>query len=154
MTRLCAVKWYNKFDIIATFNEIRMRKNDENKTTFFIRYDLFEYVVMSFDLCNVSNTFQFFINVILKKYLNDFCSDYLNDILIYNETREQHVKHVFKILKRFQIVDLYLDIDKCEFFVKKIKYLKLIIIIDDIKMNSKKIEIIMNWQSSRNTKTV
>ena len=115
-----------------------MRKDDEKKVTFFTRYDLFEYVVMSFELCNVSNTFQSFINVTLRKYLNDFCNDYFNDIFVYNEIREQHVEHVFKMLKRLQIVELYLNIDKCDFFVQQMKYLNLIIIIYGIKMNSKK----------------
>ena len=101
-------------------------------------------MIVSFELYNISNTFQFFINITLRKYLNDFCSDYLDDILIYSETREQHVKHVFKVLKKYQIVELYLNIDKCEFFVQEIKYSKLIIIIDDIKMNSKKMKIIVD----------
>ena len=99
---------------------------------------------MSFEVYNVLNTFQFFINIILQKYLNNFCSDYLDDILIYNETREQYIMHIFKMLKKFSIVELYLNIDKCEFFIQEIKYLKLIIIIDDIKMNSKKIKIIVD----------
>ena len=121
-----------------------MKKNDEEKIIFLTRYDFYEYVIMSFELCNVSNTFQSFINATLREYLNDFCSDYLDDILIYNETREKHVEHVFKMLKKLQIVELYLNIDKCEFFVQEVKYLKLIIIIDDIKMNLKKIEIIVD----------
>ena len=57
LTRLCAIKFYSKFDIIAAFNEIRMKEDDETKTAFLIRYDFFEYVVMSFDLCNASETF-------------------------------------------------------------------------------------------------
>ena len=74
--------------------------------------------------------------------------------MIYNETREQHIEHVFKILKKLQIVELYWNINKCEFFVQKVKYLKLIIIIDDIKINSKKIKVIFDWKSSRNIKNV
>ena len=121
-----------------------MRKSDEKKTIFLTRYELFEYVVMFFDLCNALETFQTFINVIFKKYLNDFCFEYLDDILIYNETRNDHVEQIFKMLKRLQKVDLFLNIDKREFFVQKIKYLNLIITIDDIKMNLKKVETIMN----------
>ena len=153
LSRLCKIKWYNKFDIIIAFNEICMRKSDEQKTIFLTRYKLFEYIVMSFDLCNALETFQIFINVTLKEYLNDFCSRYLDDILVYNETRDNHVKHVFKMLKRLQKVDLFLNIDKCEFFVQKMKYLKLIIIIDDIKMNFNKIDAIVDWKTSRISKT-
>ena len=83
-----------------------MRKSVE-KEIFLTRYDFYEYVIISFELCNVSNTFQFFINIILRKYLNNFCSDYLDDILIYNETNEKHVEHIFKMLKKFQVVECF-----------------------------------------------
>ena len=121
-----------------------MRESDEKKTIFLTRYELFEYVVILFDFCNIFETFQTFINVTFKKYLNDFCFEYFDDILIYNKTRDDHVEHVFKMLKRLQKVDLFLNINKCEFFVQKIKYSNLIITIDDIKMNLKKVETIMN----------
>ena len=76
-----------------------MRENDEKKN-FLTRYELFEYIVMFFDFCNTFKTFQTFINVIFKKYLKNFCFEYLDDILIYNEIRNDHVEHVFKMLKR------------------------------------------------------
>ena len=129
LTRLCVVKIYNKFDIIVVFNEIRVKKRDEKKTTFLTRYEFFEYVIMFFELCNALEIFQFFINVTLRKYLDDFCTTYLNDILIYNNNREEHVKHVNKVLDRLKKVNLFLNIDKFDFFVIKMKYLRLIIII-------------------------
>ena len=57
LQRLCKIKYYNKFDIIIVFNEIRMRFDNKYKTIFIIRYDLFKYVVMSFELCNALITF-------------------------------------------------------------------------------------------------
>ena len=109
---------------------------------------------MSFDLCNVSRTFQIFINVTLREYLNKFCTIYVDDILIYNNTRKKHVKQMRKILHKLKKAELYLNIDKCEFFVHEIKYLRLIIITSNIKMNSRKIEIIVNWKFSRCLKNV
>ena len=144
LIRLCVAKIYIKFDIIATFNEIRIKKKNEHKIAFLIRYNLFEYVVMSFELCNASSTFQFFINATLREYLNDFCTVYLNDILIYSDNREKHIEHVNKVLERFQKIELFLDIDKCEFFATKVKYLNLIITIEDIKMNSIKVDVVIN----------
>ena len=144
LARLCATKFYSKFDIIATFNEIRIREDDEKKTVFLTRYDLFEYVVMSFELCNASETFQSFINATLREYLNDFCIAYLDDILIYSNSRENHVTHVFKILEKLQKAGLFLDIDKCEFFVTTVKYLDLIITIEEVKMNSVKVKVIVD----------
>ena len=138
LTRLCVVKIYNKFDIIVVFNEIRLKRKTR-KITFLTRYESFEYVIMSFELCNAFEIFQSFINVTLREYLNDFCTTYLNDILIYNNNREEHVKHVNKILKRLKKKQICF----C-FFVIEMKYLKLIIITKKIKMNSIKINVIIN----------
>ena len=154
LARLCSTKYFNKFDIIAAFNEIRMREDDEEKTIFLTRYELFEYVVMLFDLCNAPETFQAFINETLREYLDDFCTSYLNDIFIYSNIYEEHEVHVSKVLERLIEAGLFLDIDKCEFFVKEVKYLDLIIIIEEVKMNRRKIENIVNWKKSRCIKDV
>ena len=100
---------------------------------------------MLFDFCNVFETFQLYINDVFKKYLNDFCIVYLNNVLIYNNNKKNHIKHVRKILNKFYVVKLFLTINKCEFFVNKIKYLDFIIIIENVKMNSKKVQVIFNW---------
>ena len=158
LTRLCVVKIYNKFDIIVVFNEIWIKEKNEKKTTFLTRYELFEYVIMFFELYNALEIFQFLINVTLREYLNDFCTTYLNDILIYNKNREEHVKHMSKIFDRLKKTNLFLNIDKCNFFVIEMKYLRLIIIIMKIimkiKMNSIKMNVIVNWKTSRNLKNV
>ena len=154
LARLCSAKIYSKFDIIAVFNEVRMRKENEHKTAFLTRYGLFEYVVMLFGLCNASSTFQTFINFTLREYLNDFCISYLDDIFIYSDNRKKHINHVFKILAKLKKAGLFLDINKCEFFVTSVKYLGLIIITKRIMMDSVKVEIIMNWKSPRNVKDV
>ena len=149
LTRLCFAKIYIKFDIIVVFNEIKVRENDQDKIVFIIRYELFEYVVMFFELCNVLEIFQFFINEIFREYLDDFCIIYLNDILIYNNNFEKHQKHVHKILDKLRKEHIYLNIKKCQFNVIKVKYLELIIIIEDIKMNFEKVKIIQKWEISR-----
>ena len=120
-----------------------MKLKYKKKIAFIIRYEFFEYVVMLFDLCNVFETFQIFINKTFQKYLDDFCIIYLNDILIYNNLKMKHIKHVNKILLKLKKTNLYLNIDKCEFHVITIKYLNLIIIIKNIQMNFDKIKVIL-----------
>ena len=109
---------------------------------------------MSFNLCNVLKTFQIFINKTFQKYFDDFCTTYLNDILVYNNSKAEHIEHVNKILLKLEKTDLYLNIDKCEFHVIKIKYLNLIIIIESIQMNFDKIKVILKWKISRTIKDV
>ncbi len=148
LDRLTKIKYYIKLDIIAVFNKLRMTYEDEWKIAFRTRYDLYEYNVLLFKLTNESSSFQNFINDILHDFLNVFCIAYMNDILIYSNSKKKHTQHVHQILKRLRIIELQIDIEKCEFSVIEIKYLNLIIIIHEIKMNSEKINVIMNWTAS------
>ena len=143
LAKFCSAKIYNKFNIIATFNKIQIKKEYEEKIVFFIRYNLYKYKIIFFELCNILVIFQIFINDVLKKYLNVFCTTYLNDIFIYNDIKKEHIHYIKKKLKKFQKTKLYLDINKCDFYIKRIKYLELIIIIDKMEINLKKIEIII-----------
>ena len=97
---------------------------------------------MPFDLCNAPITFQVFINDVLREYLNVFCIAYFDDILIYSNIKKKHLHHVNKILNKLKKSEFYLDINKCDFHIIRVKYLDLIIIIDEVEMNLKKIEII------------
>ncbi len=99
---------------------------------------------MSFELCNVSTSFQSYINSILQNYLDHFCIAYINDILIYNSNKEEHVKHILKILRRLKEKDLQLNIDKCAFEIEEILYLELIISTQDIRMNFEKVQAIID----------
>ncbi len=154
LAKLCASRIFTKFDIIAAFNEIRMKEGEEEKTAFLTRYGLFEYVVMPFGLCNAPSTFQAFINNVLREHLDVFCSAYLDDILIYSNNKEEHIQHVGKILEKLKQAGLYLDINKCQFHTQEIKYLGLIITTDGLKMDPAKINTIVQWKEPRCIKDV
>ena len=154
LAKLCSARVYSKFDIIAAFNEIRVKEGHEEKTAFLTRYGLYEYLVMPFGLCNAPATFQAFINDVLREYLDIFCTAYLDDILVYSNSKEEHVRHIGKVLEKLQQAGLYLDIDKCEFHTTRVKYLGLIITTDGVEMDSKKIDAIVQWKEPRCTKDV
>ena len=67
---------------------------------FLIKYNLFEYMIMSFELYNALNIFQIFINDVLREYFDVFCFAYLNDILIYNNIKKEHINYVRKIFEK------------------------------------------------------
>ncbi len=98
---------------------------------------------MPFGLFNTPASFQHYINDVLSDYLNVFCTAYIDDILIYSDTLKNHKKHVRQVLQKLCEAELQLDIDKCEFHVQKVKYLGLIVGVNDIKMNSVKVEAIL-----------
>ncbi len=109
---------------------------------------------MLFNLCNESVLFQKYINNTFHKHLNKFCTAYLNDILIYFDNKLKHKIHVKLILRKLQEANLQMNIIKCKFYITQVLYLKLIIIIEEIKINSSKINIIVNWFILINVKDV
>ena len=146
--RICKIKFSFKIDIIIVFHKLRMIENEKWKIAFQIKYNLYEHMIMFFDLINVLSTFQQFINDELQKYLNMFCTTYIDDILIYNNFKKDHIKHVNKILKRFKKANIQANIDKFEFYKIEITYLNFIVDINHIRMNSRKIQIIVDWKTS------
>ena len=151
---LSCVKIFIKLDIISAFNRLWMKEDDETLIVFCTRFELFKYLVMLFDLCNEFVSFQEYINNILCKHLDKFCTVYLNDILIYLNNEFKHEVHVKLILQRLQEADLQTDIIKCQFHVTQVLYLELIIIIKEIKMNSVKVDIIVRWFTLVNVKNI
>ena len=109
---------------------------------------------MPFGLCNSSASFQNYINDTLWEYLDDFCTVYLDDILIYSEIEAEYEIHVKRVLQKLHEVSLQADIIKCTFHIKEISYLGLIIIIKGVKMNSVKVSIIVKWLTLVNVKDV
>ncbi len=149
-------QWYTKLNVIAAFHKIQIVAEDKWKTAFCTRYELYEWMMTPFELANASSTFQRYINWVLQDFLDEFCSVYVNDILIFtDESLHQHWNHVQRILLRLWEVGLQIDIDKCEFEVKSIKYLEFILKVEkNIQMNPQKIKAIMNWQAPRSVKRV
>jgi hypothetical protein len=133
-----------KIDIRHAFNRIRMHsKENEDLTTFRIKYDTYKYLMMFFELINESSTFQNFMNDILMNYLDEFVVTYLNDIVVYSNSKKEHVQHVRKILQRLRETNIQADVDKCEFHTIETKFLSMIVNRDDIKMNLDKIKAIV-----------
>ena len=102
---------------------------------------------MLFGLANAPSSFQNFINNILHGMLDEFCTAYIDDILIYSNSKKEHQTHIRKVLAALKKAGLQADIDKCEFHVTKISYLGLIISTEGICMDPKKVETLQNWET-------
>ncbi len=141
-------KYLTQLDIIAAFNKLRMSSESENLTTFVTFFNVYKYKVMLFELINESAFFQHYINNVLFECLHKFCQTYLNDILIYSKILKKHRTHMKEVLDKLREVDLQINIDKCEFEIQKISFLKLLIFINDLQMNSWKVDVIQSWKVS------
>jgi hypothetical protein len=100
---LLKAKWMIKINIRHAFNRIRMHfKENEDLITFRTKYETYKYLIMLFELINESSTFQNFMNNILMNYWDEFVITYINDIIAYNNSKKEYIKHVRKILQRLR----------------------------------------------------
>ncbi len=142
-------KYLTWLNIIAAFNKLRMSSESEDLTTFITFFNVYKYKVMLFELINESAFFQHYINDVLFDCLHKFCQTYLNDILIYSKTLKEHKTHMKEVLNKLHEADLQMNIDKYEFEIQKISFLELLIFINDLRMNSWKVDVIQSWKVSR-----
>ena len=105
LDRLRTAKYFTKLDLKGAYNLVRIAEGDEWKTAFRTRYGHFEYLVMPFGLTNAPATFQAFLNDVLRESLDTFVVIYLDDILIYSDTLEEHYEHVRSVLQRLKNAD-------------------------------------------------
>ncbi|RAL60082.1 hypothetical protein DID88_000708 [Monilinia fructigena] len=145
LARLAGAKIYTKLDIRQAFHRIRMDPASEEYTTFRTRYGSYKCKVLPFGLTNGPATYQRYMNDVLFDYLDVFCTAYLDDILIYSENEEEHEAHVKLVLARLESAELQADLKKCEFNVKRTKYLGFIISTHGIEVDPEKVEVVESW---------
>ncbi len=109
-----------------------MSSESENLTTFVTFFNVYKYKVMFFELINKFTFFQHYINDVLFNCLHKFYQTYLNDILIYSKILKKHRTHVKKVLNKLREVNLQININKYEFKIQEISFLKLLIFINDL----------------------
>lgn len=156
LNNISKAKWFTKIDVSAAFHKIRINAGDEWKTAFRTRFGLYEWLVTPFGLANAPSTFQRYINWTLREFLDNFCSAYLDDVLIYTDgSLKQHRANVNKVLEAMGSAGLPLDIKKCEFDVKSTKYLGFIIEAGKgLRMDPEKVKAIKEWEAPTNVKGV
>ena len=146
MDRVNGAKWFSKFDLKDAYHRIRIRPGDEWKTAFRTRYGHFEYLVVPFGLTNAPAAFQAYINHVLRGLVDDFCIVYLDDILIFSKTEEEHTDHLQQICERLRQAELYAKLPKCQFYKKEMEFLGFIITPEGIKMDPQRIQTIQEWK--------
>ncbi len=150
LARIQDSKYLTWLNIIVIFNKLYMHSESEDLTIFIISFDFYKYHVMFFELINGSTFYQHYMNDMLFDYLHQFCQIYLDDIIIYSKTLKKHKRHVWLILHRLQETDLQMNINKCKFHVQKIFFLKLLLFIEELKMNLRKVQAVVEWFTSTN----
>ncbi|TQV89904.1 retrotransposon nucleocapsid protein [Cordyceps javanica] len=147
-------KYFTILDLKGAYNLIRMKKGHEWMTAFRTTKGHFEYLVMPFGLTNAPATFQTMIDTILRKQIGVFVVVYLDDILIYSNTLEEHKQHVHEVLQILQDNKLLVEAAKCKFHQRSVQFLGFIVTHGEIQMCQDKIKAIKEWPTPTNVRDV
>jgi hypothetical protein len=142
--RLSRAKLFSKIDLRSGYYQIRIAKGDEEKTAYRTRYGSYEFLVMPFELTNAPATFCTLMNDIFQEWLDDFVVVYIDDILIYSNSMEDHVEHLRKVFQRLRENKLYAKFEKCEFGVTEVDFLGHRITQKGLKMDDHKLKPILD----------
>eukprot|EP00833_Pecoramyces_ruminatium_P004536 jgi/Orpsp1_1/1178568/evm.model.c7180000065884.1 len=147
---LKGAKVFSKLDLKSAYNLVRIREGDEYKTAFNTKYGHFEYTVMPFGLTNAPACFQSFINSVLAEEINDCCQVYLDDIVIYSKSLEEHIGHVRKVLTKLIDNKLVAKLSKCEFHKVEIAFLGHVVGKFGLKTDPEKLAAVAEWPKPQN----
>jgi transposase InsO family protein len=152
--RVRSAKIFTKLDLKSGYNLIRIKEGDEWKTAFRSRYGHYEYKVMPFGLANAPATFQNMMNEVFRDMIDMGVVIYLDDILIYSESEDDHVELVKKVLARLQEHQLAIAPEKCDWHQSKVNFLGYIISAEGIEMDQEKIKTVLEWEPPGTVKEV
>jgi hypothetical protein len=146
MDRVTGANYFSKIDLKDAYYRLRIKAGDEWKTAFRTRYGHYEFLVVPMGLTNAPATFQAYINKALRGLVDDFCIVYLDDILVFSKTKEEHDQHLQQVCERLRDAELYAKSSKCQFYQEEIEFLGFIIGTQGIRMDPKRVETIREWE--------
>jgi hypothetical protein len=115
--------WFMTLDLASGYWQVMMADSDKEKTAFNTPFGLYQFNVMPFGLCNAPRTFQRLMNHVLQDFLEKFVAVYLDDIIIYSRTFEQHIDHVGQVFQALREAHLKIKLKKCYFAMPNISFL-------------------------------
>lgn len=152
--KLQGAKYFTKIDLRNGYNLVRIKEGDEWKTAFRTKYGLYEWLVMPFGLTNAPSAFQFFMNDMLKEVLDVYAVVYLDDILIFSNTKEEHTLHVRNVLLKLRENKLYANAEKCHFNQEEVEYLGIIASGTGVRVDPVKVKTVQEWPVPKSVKNI
>ena len=145
LDRLEGAKFFTKIDLRQGYHQIRIAEADVEKTAFRTRYGHYEYLVLPFGLTNAPATFMGLMNEVFRPLLDKSVVIYLDDILIFSRTWEDHLRDVGAVLQRLRDSKLYAKVSKCEFGKESVEFLGHVVSNEGVSVDAKKVEAIKEW---------
>ena len=152
--RLKGSRVYSKSDLRSGYHRLRVRENDVSKTAFRTRYGHYKFLVMPFGLTNASAVFMDLMNRVFSPYLDKFVIVFIDDILVYSGSLEEHAEHLQTVLQILRERQLYAKFSKCQFWLDMVAFLGHVISVEGVSVDPKKIEAVVNWKPPKNVSEV
>ena len=137
---------FSKIDLHSGYHQLKIRNSDIPKTAFTTRYGLYEYTVMSFGLTNARAYFMYMMNKVFMEYLDKFVVLFIDDILVFPKTKDEHVEHLRLVLQKLREHKLYAKRSKCEFWLEEVSFLGHVVSNGDIVVDPSKLKDVLNWK--------
>ena len=116
---------FSKIDLRSGYHQLKIKAADVPKTIFRTRYVHYEFLVMPFGLTNAPAAFMDLMNRVFRPYLDTFIIVFIDDILVYSRSKEEHAEHLRIVLQTLRDKQLYAKFRKCEFWLEKVVFLGL-----------------------------
>ena len=146
--------YFSTIDLAQGFHQIEMHPDSIQKTAFSVDNGHYEYLRMAFGLRNAPCTFQRVMDNIFREYLNRFCFVYMDDVICFSKSLDEHKQHLKLIFEKLRQFNLKVQIDKCEFFRKDVEFLGHTVTPEGIRPNPSKIKAIQNYPIPKTTKEI
>lgn len=147
-------KFFSSFDLSSGFHHIKLDEDSKKYTAFSTPDGHFHFNRLPFGLKNSPPTFQRMMDTALRGLIGKICFAYLDDIVVFGSTLEEHNRNIVTILERLRVTGLKLQPDKCEFLRPELEFLGHVITEEGVKPNSNKISAVMDFKQPRNQKEV
>ena len=142
---------YSKIDLRSGYHQLKVQEEDVPKIAFRTRYGHYEFLVMPFGLTNALEAFINLMNRVFEDYLDKFVIVFIDDILIYSRSKEEHTEHLALVLQRLQDKRLYAKFKKCEFWML---FPGPVVSKDGTRADPAKIEAVALWTQSKNVSKI
>lgn len=142
---LTGARHFTKLDLRSAYHQIRIAEGHEWKTAVRTPFGLYKYLVMPFGLCNAPAAFQSFMNEVLFKFLGILVVVYLDNILIYSKDEASHAQHVKEVLERLKEFNLFCKLEKCEFNVTEVEFLRYQVKEGGFAITPSKVQAVLDW---------
>nr|ABA97250.1 retrotransposon protein, putative, Ty3-gypsy subclass [Oryza sativa Japonica Group] len=143
--QLKGAKLFSKIDLRSGYHQLRIREEDIPKTAFTTRYGLYECTVMSFGLTNAPAFFMNLMNKVFMEFLDKFVVVFIDDILIYSKSEEEHEQHLRLVLEKLKEHQLYAKFIKCDFWLTEVKFLGHVITAQGVAVDPSNVESVTKW---------